>query len=190
MSNRNALTGLGRKDVRLGCSRKPDQLTVRLPGTHRDRTTDAVMTTNGGYEEGSDYSRSHWHKWQVSATNAPNPKLQSTIQCPCFLVRVARLRRATRVAYWKTSRTPSPDLAEHSRYCLAPIFCATAIPYKLVSAKTLDRDLKSHTSSGVTGRWLVFLRFSMVFGSRRRSFLQPTRIIGRPAQKCITSEIH
>jgi hypothetical protein len=58
----NALTGLGRKDVRLDCSRKPDQLTVRLPGTHRDRTTDAVMTTNGGYEEGSDCSRSHWHK--------------------------------------------------------------------------------------------------------------------------------
>jgi len=26
-----------------------------------------------------------------------------------------RLRRAARVAYWNTSRTPSPDLAEHSR---------------------------------------------------------------------------
>ena len=30
----------------------------------------------------------------------------------------------------------------------------------------------------------------MVLGSRRRSFLQPTRMIGRPAQKCMTSEIH
>jgi hypothetical protein len=26
-----------------------------------------------------------------------------------------RVRRAARVAYWKTSRTPSPVLAEHSR---------------------------------------------------------------------------
>ena len=83
--------------------------------------------TNGGYKEERDCSISHWHKWQMSIISA-NPKSQSTIQCPCFLV---RLRRATRVAYWKISRTPSPDLAEHSKYCLAPIFCATAIPYIL-----------------------------------------------------------
>ena len=48
----------------------------------------------------------------------------------------------------------------------------------------------TRTSSGVTGRWLVFLSSSITRGSRRRSFLQPTRMIGRPAQKCITSEIH
>lgn len=30
----------------------------------------------------------------------------------------------------------------------------------------------------------------MVLGSWRRSFLQPTRMIGRPAQKWRTSEIH
>lgn len=47
-----------------------------------------------------------------------------------------------------------------------------------------------HTSSGVTGRWLVFLSSSITRGSRRRSFLHPTRMIGRPAQKCMTSEIH
>jgi len=47
-----------------------------------------------------------------------------------------------------------------------------------------------HTSSGVTGRWLVFLNSSITRGSRLRSFLHPTRIIGSPAQKCITSEIH
>jgi len=46
------------------------------------------------------------------------------------------------------------------------------------------------TSSGVTGLWLVFLSSSMTLGSRLKSFLQPTRMIGRPAQKCMTSEIH
>jgi hypothetical protein len=148
-----------------------------LPGTHLTTVLQMLLwTTNGGYDE-------------VKGVTAPN--FQSTIQGPCFLVRkVARLRRATRVAYWKTSRTPSPDLAEHSRYCLAPIFCATAIPYRPVNTETLQWRVEARTSSGVTGRWLVFLRFSMVFGSRRRSFLQPTRIMGRPAQKCITSEIH
>ena len=39
------------------------------------------------------------------------------------------------------------------------------------------------TSSGVTGLCDVFLSSSIVFGSRRRSFLQPTRRTGRPAQK-------
>ena len=30
----------------------------------------------------------------------------------------------------------------------------------------------------------------MTRGSRLRSFLHPTRMMGRPAQKCMTSEIH
>jgi hypothetical protein len=30
----------------------------------------------------------------------------------------------------------------------------------------------------------------MTRGSRRRSFLQATRMVGRPGQKCMTSEIH
>ena len=46
------------------------------------------------------------------------------------------------------------------------------------------------TSSGETGLWLVFLSSSMILGSRRRSFLQPTRMMGRFWQKCKTSEIH
>jgi hypothetical protein len=46
------------------------------------------------------------------------------------------------------------------------------------------------TSSGDTGFWLVLRSSSMVFWSYRRSFLQPTRMMGRPWQKCRTSEIH
>ena len=100
-------------------------------------------------------------------------------------------RRAARVAYWKTSRTPSPVRAEHSRYCLAPIFCATAMPCSCLGQKsTIAWVVPPHTSSGVTGLWFVFLSSSTTLGSRRRSFLQATRIIGSPGQKCITSEIH
>ena len=54
----------------------------------------------------------------------------------------------------------------------------------------LPRAPPSRTSSGVTGLWFVFLSSSITLGSRRRSFLQATRIIGRPGQKCMTSEIH
>ena len=46
------------------------------------------------------------------------------------------------------------------------------------------------TCSGVTGFWDVLCSSSIVFWSKRRSFLQPTRIMGRPWQKCSTSEIH
>ena len=46
------------------------------------------------------------------------------------------------------------------------------------------------TSEEDTGFWLVALKASMVLGSSRRSALQPTRMMGRPEQKCTTSEIH
>lgn len=46
------------------------------------------------------------------------------------------------------------------------------------------------TSSGLTGLWLVFRNSSIIFGSLRRSFLHPTRMIGRFWQKCRTSDIH
>ena len=59
-----------------------------------------------------------------------------------------------------------------------------------VQNRILARALSSRTSSGVTGLWFVFLSSSITLGSRRRSFLQATRIIGRPGQKCMTSEIH
>lgn len=46
------------------------------------------------------------------------------------------------------------------------------------------------TSEEDTGFWLVALKASMVLGSSRRSALQPTKMMGRPEQKCTTSEIH
>jgi len=46
------------------------------------------------------------------------------------------------------------------------------------------------TCSGVTGFCEVLCSSSIVFWSKRRSFLQPTRMMGRPWQKCRTSEIH
>lgn len=46
------------------------------------------------------------------------------------------------------------------------------------------------TCSGVTGFCDVLCSSSIVFWSKRRSFLQPTRMMGRPWQKCSTSEIH
>lgn len=42
------------------------------------------------------------------------PTAYKTTQ-PFFFPLLVRLRSAARVAYWNTSRTPSPDLAEHSR---------------------------------------------------------------------------
>jgi hypothetical protein len=46
------------------------------------------------------------------------------------------------------------------------------------------------TCSGVTGFCEVLCSSSIVFWSKRRSFLHPTRMMGRPWQKCRTSEIH
>lgn len=57
----------------------------------------------------------------------------------------------------------------------------------VVHADVLRRVL---TCSGVTGFWEVLCSSSIVFWSKRRSFLQPTRMMGRPWQKCRTSEIH
>ncbi len=47
-----------------------------------------------------------------------------------------------------------------------------------------------HTCSGVTGFCDVLCSSSMVFWSYLKSFLHPTRMMGRPWQKCRTSEIH
>lgn len=46
------------------------------------------------------------------------------------------------------------------------------------------------TCSGVTGFCDVLCSSSIVFWSKRKSFLHPTRMMGRPWQKCRTSEIH
>lgn len=50
------------------------------------------------------------------------------------------------------------------------------------------RDVR--TCSGVTGFCDVLCSSSIVFWSYLKSFLHPTRMIGRPWQKCNTSEIH
>jgi hypothetical protein len=46
------------------------------------------------------------------------------------------------------------------------------------------------TCSGVTGFCDVLCSSSIVFWSYLKSILQPTRIMGRPEQKCMTSEYH
>jgi hypothetical protein len=56
--------------------------------------------------------------------------------------------------------------------------------------ETAHHRCKARTCSGETGFWLVLWSSSMVLASNRRSFLQPTRMMGRPEQKCSTSEIH
>ena len=74
--------------------------------------------------------------------------------------------------------TPTHSLAEHSRYRTAPIFCATAAPYRRQPCESSQR-----TSWAWTGRWFTRRSSSIVFGSLRRSCLQPTRMIGNPEQK-------
>ena len=46
------------------------------------------------------------------------------------------------------------------------------------------------TCSGVTGFCDVLCSSSIVFWSYLKSILQPTRMMGRPEQKCMTSENH
>jgi hypothetical protein len=46
------------------------------------------------------------------------------------------------------------------------------------------------TCSGVTGFCDVLCSSSIVFWSYLKSILQPTRMMGRPEQKCMTSEYH
>jgi len=97
--------------------------------------------------------------------------------------------RAARVACSNTSRTPSFVFAEHSRYFWAPIFLRTSSAYDVLVVR-LPGWWKVRTCSGVTGFWEVLCSSSIVFWSKRKSFLQPTRMMGRPWQKCRTSEIH
>jgi len=120
-----------------------------------------------------------------------------------------RRRSAARVACSNTSLTPSFILAEHSRYLTAPILRATASPCVRVSITKRIKTPQGHspdarvgcggekwnvkgefTSSGETGLCWVLRSSSIVFGSYRKSFLHPTKIIGSPWQKCKTSLIH
>jgi hypothetical protein len=48
---------------------------------------------------------------------------------------------------------------------------------------TEGQELIGLTCSGDTGFWLVLCSSSIVLASKRRSFLHPTRMMGRPEQK-------
>ena len=125
------------------------------------------------------------------------------------------VRSAARVACSKTSRTPSLVLAEHSRYLYASIFLATSSPWtsgerqpclldgrqpsgtaakgeriRRREGEASKTGQQRRTCSVDTGFCEVLCNSSMVFGSYRRSFLQPTRMMGSPWQKWRTSEIH
>lgn len=97
------------------------------------------------------------------------------------------------VAASNTSLIPWLVFAEHSRYFRAPIVLRTSSAYcshirqKFVKPRLIK---VLHTSSGVTGCWEYLASSSTSLGSWRKSFLQPTSIIGTPGQKCDTSEIH
>lgn len=101
-----------------------------------------------------------------------NSKSYRTTQQP-VLSPFSNVRRAARVAASNTSSTPSPLKLEHSRYLLAPISRATPSPSCVVTNRN------------------DFLRISSIAtGSSRRSFFNPTSMIGTPSQRRVASSIH
>lgn len=85
----------------------------------------------------------------------------------------SKVRSAARVAASKTSSTPSPVKDEHSRYFRAPISWAIS-DASLLPTKCCD-----------------FFRISSIAtGSSRRSFFNPTRIIGTPGHLSLASSTH
>ena len=99
------------------------------------------------------------------------PTCYSTMQHEGF--RFSNVRSAARVAASKTSSTPSPVKDEHSRYFLAPIVAPVSLP-----------------SLGVTNRCDFFLISSIARGSSRRSFFNPTKIMGTPGHRSCDSSTH
>lgn len=95
-----------------------------------------------------------------------------TTQQPLFSP-FSNVSSAARVAASKTSSTPSPLKLEHSRYRFAPTSRAAASP-----------------SCAVTNRSDFFRISSIATGSSRRSFFNPTRIMGTPVHKRVASSIH
>lgn len=95
----------------------------------------------------------------------------STMQQELF--RLSNVRSAARVAASNTSSTPSPVNEEHSRYLRAPICVEISLP-----------------SLGVTNFSDFFLISSTARGSSRRSFFNPTRMMGTPGHRSFASSIH
>src|SRR3569833_820508 len=85
----------------------------------------------------------------------------------------SNVSRAARVAASNTSSTPSPVKLEHSRYLRAPISRAATSP-----------------SCSVTNRWLLLRISSMAAGSWRRSFFNPTRMMGTSKHQKKTTTNH
>lgn len=117
-----------------------------------------------------------WPKYFMSTfvrrVRTKNSKSYRTTQQP-VLSPFSNVRRAARVAASNTSSTPSPLKLEHSRYLLAPISRATPSPSCVVTNRN------------------DFLRISSIAtGSSRRSFFNPTSMIGTPSQRRVASSIH
>lgn len=85
----------------------------------------------------------------------------------------SNVSRAARVAASNTSSTPSPVKDEHSRYFLAPISCAISVASRVLT-KCCD----------------LFRISSMATGSSRRSFFNPTRIMGTLGHRSLASSTH
>lgn len=95
----------------------------------------------------------------------------STMQQEVF--RLSKVSSAARVAASNTSSTPSPVRDEHSRYFRAPIWAAVSLP-----------------SLGVTNRSDFFRISSTASVSSRRSFFNPTMMMGTPGHRSLASSIH
>lgn len=104
-----------------------------------------------------------------------------TMQPPllCLLVLV-RLRSAARVANWNTSRTPSPVLAEHSRYSLAPILFLTAMPWDNVSNGE-ENDVRKTRLFGCHGSLVRFPQLLNKPGIASQILLTSDENDGEPA---------
>lgn len=96
----------------------------------------------------------------------------SMVQHP-VLESFSKVNNAALVAASKTSSTPSPVSALHSKYFLAPICLDTA-----------------SACCGITNGRDFFRISSRASGSSRRSFFNPTRIIGTPGQRSLASSTH
>lgn len=100
--------------------------------------------------------------WGYSTTHFLPPT-----RIPAFFLKLSR-RAAS-----KTSRTPHPSLAEHSRYRLAPISLATFSP---------SNDVMGRVPCAAMSDWVV--------GSFRRSVLVHTKMVGTDSQKWAISGCH
>lgn len=97
---------------------------------------------------------------------------QSITQQPPLSFR-STASNAALVAASKTSSTPSPVSELHSRYLRAPMSSLICSPAR-----------------GMVNFWLRFRISSCAIGSSRRSFFNPTRIMGTPGHLSWASAAH